>query len=45
MSIALRFITGVAVGLEFSPAPGVHLSLYLGIVEIAFYNEEGLEDE
>lgn len=45
MSIAIRFMTGFAVGLEFAPAPGVHLSLYLFIVEVAFYNQEELEDE
>ena len=45
MSIAIRFMTGFALGVEFAPAPGMYFSLYLGIAEIAFYNEEGLEDE
>ena len=45
MSIAIRFMTGVSVGFEFAPAPGVYVSLYLGILEIARYNEEELEDE
>lgn len=45
MSIAIRFITGVCVGLEFAAAPGVYVSLYLGIIEIAFYNEEEVEDD
>ena len=45
MSIALRLMTGFAVGFELAPAPGMYFSLYLGIAEIAFYNEEELEDE
>jgi hypothetical protein len=45
MSIACRFITGFSLGLEVNAAPGVYLNLYLGIVEVVFYNEEGLEDE
>jgi len=45
MYIALRFMTGFALGLEFVPGPGIYISIYLGIVEIALYNEEGLEDE
>lgn len=45
MSIAVRFMTGFALGLEINPGPGVHVSLYLGIAEVAFYNEEELEDD
>ena len=45
MLLALRFMTGFAVGLEFAPAPGIYFSIYLGIVEVALYNEEEMEDE
>ena len=45
MSIAIRFITGMCVGIEFAAVPGVYVSLYLGIIEIAIYNEEKLEDD
>lgn len=45
MSIAIRFMTGFAVGIEINAAEGVYVSLYLGIAEIAFYNEEEMEDE
>ena len=45
MSIALRWMAGLVVGFEIAPAPGMYLSLYLGIIEVVFYNEEGLEDE
>jgi hypothetical protein len=45
MSLAARFITGVALGIEFNAAPGVYVVIYLGIAEIVFYNEEELEDE
>jgi len=45
MSIAVRFMTGVALGFEINPGPGVYISVYLGIAEIAFYNEEELEDD
>jgi hypothetical protein len=38
-------MAGFALGLEIAPAPGIYVSLYLGIAEVAFYNEEGLEDE
>lgn len=45
MSLAIRFMTGFAVGLEFAPAPGIYISLYVGSVEVALYNEEEMEDE
>ena len=45
MSIATRFMTGVCVGIEFASVPGVYVSLYLGIIEIAIYNEEEMEDD
>ena len=45
MSTAVRFMTGFAVGIEFAPAPGMYFCLYLGIAEVAFYNEEELEDD
>ena len=44
MSIAIRFVTGFILGFEFSPAPGVYLCVYGGIFEMAFYNEDKLED-
>jgi hypothetical protein len=44
MYVAIRFMTGFAVGLEFAPQKGMYLSLYLGIIEVVFYSEEDLED-
>jgi hypothetical protein len=44
MTVAIRFIAGLALGFDINPAPGVHVSVYLGIVEIAFYNPEELEE-
>lgn len=38
--MAFRFITGVVFGLEFNPAPGVYVCLYLGIGEVVFYDEK-----
>jgi hypothetical protein len=45
MSIALRLMAGFALGFEIAPAPGIYVSLYLGIAEVAFYNEEEMENE
>jgi hypothetical protein len=45
MEIAVRLMTGFALGLEFNAAPGVYFCLYLGIAEIAFYNEEEMDNE
>ncbi len=45
MSIAIRLMAGLALGFEVNPAPGIYVSLYLGIAEIAFYNEEEIENE
>lgn len=45
MSIAIRLMTGFVLGFEITPAPGMYFSLYLGIAEFAFYNEEELEDD
>ena len=45
MSIAIRFMAGLALGFEVNAAPGIYVSLYLGIAEIAFYNEEEIENE
>jgi hypothetical protein len=45
MDIAIRWMTGFAVGLEINAVPGVYFCLYLGIAEIAFYNEEEMNDE
>lgn len=44
MSIAIRLVGGFTIGFELWAAPGVYLNLYLGFVELAFYNEEELED-
>lgn len=44
MSIAIRLIGGFTVGFELWSAQGVYFNLYLGFVELAFYNEEELED-
>jgi len=45
LSIAFRLMAGFTLGFEVSPAPGVYFTVYLGIAEVAFYNEEELEDE
>lgn len=45
MSIAIRLMAGFALGFEINPGPGVYVCIYLGIAEIAFYNEEELEDD
>jgi hypothetical protein len=45
MSIALRFMAGFALGFEVNASPGVYLCIYLGIAEIAVFNEEEMEDE
>ena len=42
MSIAIRLMAGFALGFEINPA---YVSIYFGIAEIAFYNEEELEDD
>jgi hypothetical protein len=44
MSIAVRFSAGFILGFEIGSAPGVYLNLYLGIMELAFYDEDKLED-
>ena len=44
MLMAIRLMTGAALGFEIAPAPGVHVSIYLGILEIVFYNPEELEE-
>jgi hypothetical protein len=44
MSIAVRLVGGFTVGFECWSAPGVYFNLYLGFIEMAFYNEEELED-
>jgi len=42
--MAIRLLAGLAVGFDVNPAPGVYVSIYLGIVELAFYNPEELEE-
>jgi hypothetical protein len=44
MSIAVRLVGGFTIGFECWSAPGVYFNLYLGFIELAFYNEEELED-
>jgi hypothetical protein len=44
MSVAIRFMAGLAFGFEINSGPGVYLCIYLGIAEIAFFNEDKLED-
>ncbi|CAB4161179.1 hypothetical protein UFOVP729_35 [uncultured Caudovirales phage] len=44
MVMAIRLLAGLAVGFDVNPAPGVYVSIYLGIVELAFYNPEELEE-
>jgi len=44
LTIAFRFITGIIFGVEFNPAPGVYVCLYLGIVELAYYDETKVDD-
>lgn len=43
MSIAIRLMAGFTLGFELSPQEGVYLSLYLGIAEVVFYNEEEVD--
>ena len=44
MTIVFNFITGFVVGFDIAPAPGIYVVVSLGIVEIAFFNDE-LVDE
>jgi len=44
MSITGRLMAGFVVGLEVAPQQGIHLCLYLGIMEVVFFNEDDLED-
>ncbi len=44
MVMAIRLLAGLAVGFDVNPAPGVYVRIYLGIVELAFYNPEELEE-
>jgi hypothetical protein len=44
MVMAIRLLTGIALGFDINPAPGVYVSIYLGIIEIACYNPEELEE-
>ena len=44
MSVTGRLMAGLAFGLEFAPQQGIHLCLYLGIMEIVFFNEDELEE-
>jgi len=44
MVMAIRLMAGLALGFDVNPAPGVYVSIYLGIVELAFYNPEELEE-
>jgi hypothetical protein len=44
MLMAIRLMAGLALGFDVNPAPGVYVSIYLGIIELAFYNPEELEE-
>lgn len=44
MLMAIRLMTGAALGFEIAPAPGVYVTIYLGILEIALFNPEELEE-
>jgi hypothetical protein len=44
MVMAIRLMAGIALGFDVNPAPGVYVSIYLGIVELAFYNPEEIEE-
>lgn len=44
-SISARFITGFALGFDIAPMKGVHLTIYLGIIEVAIYNEEEVNEQ
>lgn len=44
-AISGRFITGFALGFDIAPLEGVYLTIYLGIIEIAIYNEEVVNEE
>jgi hypothetical protein len=44
VGVSFRFITGFALGFDLTPVKGVYVTIYLGIIEIAIYNEEA-EDE
>jgi hypothetical protein len=44
MVMAIRLMAGLALGFDVNPAPGVYVSIYLGIIELAFYNPEELEE-
>jgi len=47
LSVALHFITGLALGVDIAPSEGVYCIIYLGIIELAFLNGDviNLEDE
>jgi hypothetical protein len=40
MSVGIRLMAGFCLGFELSPGDGVYLSLYLGIAEVIFFNED-----
>ena len=44
MHIAIRFMTGFALGFEIAPTKGVYIGLYLGILEVVFYNDSVIEE-
>ena len=39
-AVGIRFMTGAAVGFEFTPDEGIYFVLYFGILSLAFYNPE-----
>ena len=44
MSVAVRLITGFALGFDLWADKGIYVHLYLGFIEMVFYNEDELED-
>jgi hypothetical protein len=42
--MGFRLMGGLAFGFELNAGPGMYLCVYLGIVEVAFFNEDKLED-
>lgn len=45
MSVAIRFITGMAFGFDIKPAEGCYLLVYFAMFEFAFVNPDIIEFE
>jgi hypothetical protein len=44
IAFGLRLMAGFAFGFEVSPLDGVYLQLYIGILEVTFFDPELVED-